>query len=337
MDNILITDIKKTFPPIQIELPTLGKFYPMGVLNPEANPKNISVGTLGIMDEFSYKDIFLLVSGKAIEQLITHLCGDQILVPSELCEIDVETILVAARMASYGPDLNLTHVCDKMVEKKIEGDDLHNEEIPCMHENKLLIDLHDFILRYENIKDFDMFMVALPKIEQKIYLKPTPYRTSIEVMRNVMGNRKKMEEFDTDNNEFILNSDSYVRYEELMGLSADLQIKTVLDCIWGVELKDGRRVEDPHILAAWIYELPEPYYNMIRNRVNDITNHFRQISLYKYKCGACGGDNEFNLNMNAEILFLVDSEVALPPSMISSDSLEKNKKPFRTPLRTSRR
>lgn len=335
-ENILLKDLYNIFPKIDIILPTVGRFYPIGVLNETADPRRISVGTLGIMDEFTYKDPFLLVSGKAIDQLITNLCGDQILVPDELCEIDVETILVAARLASYGPDMKVKHICDKKKEIFTESEPDKVEETICGHESEVYIDLHDFILQYTEIQDLDMFILTLPKVEQTVYFKPTPYHTTIEIMRNVMGNHRKMEEFKETGDEFILNTDQYVKYEELMGLSADLQVKAVLDCIWAVELKDGRRVEDPHILAAWIYALPDTYFNILSKRINEITQYLRRASLKKYICEVCGGENEFNLNMNPEILFLADSEVS-NPSKISSNLSEENKKPSRKPLRISQR
>src|SRR5678815_3026901 len=102
MTNELLNDLHNLFPPIQISLPTKGMFYPEGVLGKGVDASNIEVGTLGILDEFKYRDPFLLVSGNAMSYLIKHLCRDQILLPEELCEIDVETILLAARLASYG-------------------------------------------------------------------------------------------------------------------------------------------------------------------------------------------------------------------------------------------
>ena len=111
MNNELVNDLHEVFPPIEIALPTRGLFYPEGVLAKDTDPTRIRVGTLGILDEFKYRDPFMLVSGNAIGHLISHVCGSQIMVPEELCEIDVETILLASRLASYGPNLKLNHRC----------------------------------------------------------------------------------------------------------------------------------------------------------------------------------------------------------------------------------
>jgi hypothetical protein len=133
MSNELITELHEVFPPIEISLPTRGMFYPEGVLAKDTDPTHIQVGTLGILDEFKYRDPFMLVSGNAMGHLITHVCGKQIEHPEELCEIDVETILLASRLASYGPNLKLTHRCVLFKEKP--GDPPTHEI--CNHENTL--------------------------------------------------------------------------------------------------------------------------------------------------------------------------------------------------------
>src|ERR1700733_14696241 len=192
MSNLLLNDLHDIFPPVQIALPTKGMFYHEGVLGPGVKADNIEVGTLGILDEFKYRDPFLLVSGNAMGDLIAHLCGDQIRLPNELCEIDVEAILVAARLASYGPSLRLTHRCTLFRDKILDDGESASdppEMVPCNHENIMDVDLHDFILRYGPIEQEERFEVVLPRVGQIVYLKPVPYRTTIQIMRNVMGNR----------------------------------------------------------------------------------------------------------------------------------------------------
>ena len=339
MSNELLTDLSEVFPPVEISLPTRGIFYPEGILAKDTDPTRIQVGTLGIMDEFKYRDPFMLVSGNAIGYLIKHVCGGQILVPEELCEIDVETILLASRLASYGPNLKLTHRCTLFKEKKLkEGEtptDPPEMEV-CNHENALSIDLHEFILRYGPIEDENRFEVKLPRVGQTVFLKPTPYRTTIEIMRNVMGNRKNLDELNAHQDEFVMNSELFTKYEDLVNLSTELQIQTLLDCIYAVRTRSGVLVEDPKEIMAWIFELPKTDHDVIAKQIHLLTEEFRKISLIKYDCADCGGKNEFSLQMNAEILFLAGSEDSVTPRT-SSASPAKNKNSFRTPSRISQR
>jgi hypothetical protein len=335
MSNRLLNDLHEVFPPVQISLPTRGIFYPTGVLGPNGDPTNIEVGTLGILDEFRYRDPFMLVSGKALGHLIQHICGDQILLPEELCEVDVEAILLAARVASYGPSLKLNHTCTAMKAVPMEGEE-HPPMEPCGFNNNFTIDLHEFILRYGPIEHEERFEVPLPRVGQTVYLKPTPYRTTVEVMRNVMGNRRKLDEIAEHQEDFIMDPERFTQYEELINLSTDLQIQTLLDCIYAVKTRSGDLVEDSNEIMQWILELPKSDHDVISKHIHEITEDFRKISLIKYKCQSCDAENEFNLQMNAEILFLAGSEdSAMKP--ISSALPEKNKNSFRRQSRISQR
>ena len=337
MVNPLLSELHDVFPPVYIALPTRGIFYPKGVLAEGTDPNSISVHTLGIMDEFKYRDPFLLVSGKAIGHLIKHICGDQIAVPEELCEIDVEALLLAARIASYGPSLKLNHICPKLKPKPIEeGEPATDDMVSCGHQNALVLDLHEFILRYGPIEDETRFKVGLPKVGQTVYLRPTPYKTTLEVMRNVMGNRQKLENLQNQQDDFIMDTALFSQYEEMLNLSAELQIATLLDCIWGVQTRSGNLVEDPAVILDWIMELPKSDHDIIGKRITELTDEFRKISIVRYTCGGCGQENEFNLQMNSEILFLAGSEES-ETSQISSASPAKNKNSFRTPSRISRK
>lgn len=339
MTNELLNDLHEVFPPVEIALPTRGLFYPDGVLGSGIDPAHISVGTLGILDEFKYRDPFLLVSGNAMGHMITHLCGKQIMAPEELCELDVEAILIAGRLASYGPMLKLTHHCALMKPKPLAEDEQPNDppdQIPCNYQNQIQVDLHEFILRYGPIENEGRFEVLLPRVGQTVYLKPTPYRTTINIMRNVLANRKRMDELSEHQDEFIMNPDMFTQYEDLINLSTEMQIQTLLDCIYAVRTRSGVLVEDPKEIAAWIFELPKSDHDVIAKHIQELTEEFRKISIVAYQCQECKGTNEFNLQMNAEILFLAGSEDSAI-SRTSSVLPAKNKSSLRTPSRISRK
>lgn len=337
--NPLLNELHEVFPPVQISLPTKGIFYPKGVLADDVDPTDIRVGTLGILDEFKYRDPFMLVSGKAIDDLVHHICGEQVLVPTEMCEIDIETILLASRLASYGPNMKVNHTCAQMMDKPLEDGETASdppERVLCGHDNMVMVDLHEFILRYGPIDDDTKFEVTLPKVGQIVYLKPTPYRTTIAIMKNVLANRRKLENLQEQPDSFVTDPKLFAQYEDILELSADMQIQTLLDCIWAVRTRSGHMVEDPKSIMAWIFELPKSDHDVIAKRITELTEEFRKISLIRYVCEKCKQENEFNLQMNSEILFLAGSEEsAISP--ISSDLPAKNKSSFRTPSRISRK
>lgn len=277
----------------------------------------------------------MLVSGNAMDHLVHHICGDQIILPQELCEIDLETILLAARRASYGPTLKVSHRCVNVKGDQAKMVEPDASEL-CNHDNPVQIDLDQFILRYGPIEDESRFEVLLPRVGQTVYLKPTPYRTSIDVMKNVMANRRKMDEINQHQDEFIIDPVLFNQYEDLVTLSTELQIQTMLDCLYAVRTRSGMLVEDPKEIMSWILELPKSDHDIISKRITELTTEFRKISLIIYECAQCGKRNEFNLEMNAEVLFLAGAEDSEVP-MTSSAPPVKPKNSFRTPSRISQR
>lgn len=327
--NELLQDLTDIFPPLEIGIPTKGIFYPPGILQEGLDPMHIQVRTLGMMDEFKYRDPFMLVTGKAIEHLISHLCGDQIIKPEALCEIDVETILIAARIASYGPNLKMKHICGQKFKDAETG-----EESICNQENTIAVDLNEHILRYEPLTNEEQFEMVLPRVGQTVYLKPVTYQTTAELTRAVMQNRRRAETIDMGDINMAMRPEDFATYEEIFNLSYDIQIKAILDCIWAVKTRSGVLVEDPTQIGAWIFELPKTDSDEISKRISEITDGFRKLSLMRYQCARCKQDNEFHLQMNPEILFLVESEDSAEKP-ISSDFVPTNRNSSRPPSRIS--
>ena len=85
-----------------------------------------------------------------------------ILKAQELCELDLEAILLASRLVSYGPKIELTHACQNIVPRK-KGEELKEGEEPaegedslntrCLNSNKIDVDVNEHILRYGIIGD----------------------------------------------------------------------------------------------------------------------------------------------------------------------------------------
>lgn len=96
-------------PAVYIRLPSEGKFYPPGAVE---IPPNGELGVLPMttMDEITYRTPDALFNGAAVTSVIQSCVPgirDAWAVPS----MDVDTILVAIRIATYGHDMDITTQC----------------------------------------------------------------------------------------------------------------------------------------------------------------------------------------------------------------------------------
>lgn len=92
-------------PKIYITLPSKGRFWPEGSLNPTVNGE-YPVFSMTARDEITLKTPDALLNGQGIVDVIQS-CIPNILNAWDAPQIDLDAILVAIRIATYGEEMNL--------------------------------------------------------------------------------------------------------------------------------------------------------------------------------------------------------------------------------------
>jgi hypothetical protein len=98
-------------PVIYIKLPSNGKFYPPGTLDMPAN-NELPVLPMTAIDEITYRTPDALFNGQAVVNVIQS-CIPAIKDAWAVPAMDVDTILIAMRVATYGHDMEFGSVCPK--------------------------------------------------------------------------------------------------------------------------------------------------------------------------------------------------------------------------------
>jgi len=96
-------------PAIYIRLPSGGKFYPTGALTETANGE-YGVLPMTTMDEITYRTPDALFNGSATVSVIQS-CVPNIRDAWHMPSVDVDTVLTAIRIASYGHDMDISTRC----------------------------------------------------------------------------------------------------------------------------------------------------------------------------------------------------------------------------------
>jgi len=119
-------------PSIYITLPSQGDFYPTGILDMPDN-NELPVYPMTAADEITYKTPDALFNGSAIINVIES-CVPNIKDAWQIPSIDLDSILSAIRIASFGHTLDIDTTCPKCNEESSYGLDLRtildNLEIP---------------------------------------------------------------------------------------------------------------------------------------------------------------------------------------------------------------
>lgn len=296
MSNPLIDEIveNSVIPQVEIALPTRGVFYPRGeVLDTYVDPENLVIHPISILDESTFADPLMMISGHAIGRMVRRVCPG-ILDPGKLCELDIQAILIASRIASHGPEMNVEHDC---------------ENPDCKHRNVLKIDLNNHILNFASYTptEFSAFQVELPVVKQTVMLRPMLYQDSVDMAISLIrssstinrltgGEDKPLEE--------VLTVDYIDAYQEQFEKTLTTNIAAIVASIYWVEVRRTKvKVTDPDMIDEWILRLPSEDTAFIADRIKQLNADIRERSKTEYQCQKCGTINKFYLELDPQKLF----------------------------------
>jgi hypothetical protein len=150
-----INPLKQYFrqPSIYVRLPSQGKFYPPDGINMPPNGE-LPVYPMTAMDEITYRTPDALFNGQATVSVLAS-CVPGIRDHWYTPALDIDTLLISIRIASYGHDMDFGTKCPK-----------------CGHECEHTVDLRGVLDRMR-APDYDR---SLKHGDMEIFFKPMSYR-----------------------------------------------------------------------------------------------------------------------------------------------------------------
>jgi hypothetical protein len=200
-------------PAIHLRLPSKGRFWPDNALDMPLN-EELEIYPMTTKDEITLRTPDALLNGSGIVSIIQS-CVPNIKDAWQTPSVDVDALLIAIRIATYGEELDFDTVCPH-----------------CKAENAHAIDLRS-ILDSIACPDYSQ------KIEYKtikIKLKPQAYFTANKVNTISFEEQKIIQVL---NDSTLDNEVKGIEINKSMQKLADLRIDTVTDSTEYVELEDG--------------------------------------------------------------------------------------------------
>ena len=111
-ENPLVGYFRK--PEVFITLPSKGKYYKEGTIDLPPNGE-IGIFPMTARDELMMKTPDALLNGSSTAEVIKS-CVPAIIDPWSIPSLDMDAILVGIRIATYGPELELTTKCPECQE-----------------------------------------------------------------------------------------------------------------------------------------------------------------------------------------------------------------------------
>ena len=157
-------------PSIYLKLPSNGQYYPDGALNMPINGE-IPVYPMTAIDEITYRTPDALFNGSAVATVIKS-CIPNVIDSWAIPAIDIDSMLVAIRIASYGHTMEVETTCPHCQEEAAYGLDLRSvlEKMKSPNYNEPIIsgdvEIYFRPMNYKNLNDNNLKQFEEQKLLQ---------------------------------------------------------------------------------------------------------------------------------------------------------------------------
>ena len=208
-------------PAIHIRLPSGGKFYPTGTINMPPNGE-LPVLPMTAVDEITYRTPDALFNGSALVSVIKS-CIPSIREPWVMPSTDIDTVLIAIRIASFGHGMDIDTTCPK-----------------CNHTDDITLDLRAI---NDQIRpgDYDKSL-SIGNLE--FYFKPINYK---DVNQNNQVQFEQQQALRIVSNDDIEESVKVEQLNRSMRVINELTLKTIAQSISAIKTPDALVTEIEYI------------------------------------------------------------------------------------------
>lgn len=298
--NPLLEDDGNDVPGVTITLPTNGLWYDDDVFEEGTDITELEIHPFSMWEEMNHSNPYTIMSGKATTKMINTV-APQIKKPEALCSNDVDVIMLAARMASYGPELKVQFPCsnpNKITKTRtvIKDDKEEKEEYQelCGHKEKLQFNILDAITSYPIIEDKSDWQVKLPS-GRIVYFQPSLYVETLEIVK--IGARQQQ----IMNSLFQLSEQKIeIPEEEKERLSQNtiqnemgIKVILLLSSIHSIEIPNkGITVTDRGQIREWINKASSGDIGIIKSKSEELAEAYNEKKKITYTCTECGHENQ---------------------------------------------
>ncbi len=228
-------------PKLYIKLPSKGNFYPPTALE-KTESGDYAVYAMTAIDELMFKTPDALMNGQSTVSVIKS-CVPAIKDPWKMPTVDLDAILLAIRVATYGEGMEIRQSCPK-----------------CNHLNEFNLNLIGYL---DKLNAFE-FNSVIQHDPLTINIRPYTYKEMTDTQIRTLEEQKIL----TIVNDKEMSDDEKV---QLFGQSLDkltvFTVDVIAKCISSIVTPDTT-VTDPAMITEFIKNSPSEVFNKISKHVN---------------------------------------------------------------------
>ena len=274
MENYVSSFLEKykRQPKIYIDLPSKGIYYDSTVIQ-DSQYTQIPVFGMNTMDEIMLKTPDALFSGQATVDIIKS-CIPVILNPWRLVGFDIDYVLMAIRIATYGESMDITAKCPS-----------------CMTENTLSIKLPgvlDKLASHEPQK-------SMTSGELTFNMRPLTYQEFTEFSREGFQYEKQLVQLESAE---MSDEEKTKQRQNIFDARAKLNVKVILRHIATVSAGEQTETNIQEI-EKFILDNDTEFFTSIEKSVSQINDAW-SVPKYDVQCGGTNCDNKFKTGLTVD-------------------------------------
>lgn len=262
-------------PAIYVKLPSDGKFYPPGTLDMPAN-KEIPILPMTAIDEITYRTPDALFNGQATVNVLQS-CVPNIRDAWAIPAMDIDTLLVAIRIASYGHDMDFGTKCPS-----------------CSNEEEHSLDLRQVL---DRIRTPD-YTQSIRAGDMEIYFKPMTYKNLNDNNQLQFEQQKLLQ---------MLPSADVPEEKKMSALGAALKriteitVQALAYSISAIKTPDAL-VSEPEYIVEWLQNCERTMFTRIRDHIISIKEQ-AELQPMQLKCNKCGHEYQQPITLDMSSFF----------------------------------
>lgn len=266
-------------PKMYMRLPSHGRFYPEGTLD-KSEIDEYPVYAMTAKDELMFKTPDALMNGQATVEVIRS-CVPAIKDPWAMPSLDLDAILIAIRIASYGDAMDINASCPK-----------------CRHFNEFSLNLVQYLDRISGI-EYDGTLEVPPL---QVHIRPYSYK---EVSKTAIKTLEQQKIFSIVNDDNMSDEDKVEKFGESFVKLTNLTVDVIAGCITKIVSPEGE-VTDPKIIKEFIENSPSDVFNSINNYVTEMKDKM-SLKAQDVQCTECQNEWSVEVSMDQTNFFAVGS------------------------------
>jgi len=266
-------------PKLYIKLPSQGRFYPDDALD-KSEIDEYAVYAMTAKDELMFKTPDALMNGQATVEVIKS-CVPSIKNPWSMPSIDIDAVLIAIRIATYGENMEFTSSCPK-----------------CEQFNDMIFNLTGYL----NITNEFNYEDQIDMGPLKIFIRPYTYK---EITKQAIKALEQQKIINIVNDDSLTDEEKIEQFGESFVKLTEMTVGIIAGCVYKIETPEGT-VEDGGLIKGFIENSDKSTFDLINNRIGEMKDRIA-LKSQTITCQECSNEYEVEITMDQANFFAVGS------------------------------